>query len=130
MLKLFLLAILIPLGICITLAVAAALVTGFSTHSRYLVTYFNATNSTYYFINSFGGLANLFEGFGGISGLIGGASSASTANVTIAQQQQQQQSSNNNANHKNNNNNIAVIVVNITGRANKDDDFFCLDQSH
>lgn len=130
LLKLFLLAILIPLGICIALAVAAAFVTGLSTYGRYLVTYVNATNSTYYFINGLGGFANLFGGFGGISGLIGGASSASAATVAVAQQQQQQQSSsnnnnNNNINNDNNNNNaVAVIVVNITGRANKDFDYF------
>jgi hypothetical protein len=131
LLKLFLLAILIPLGICIALAVAAAFATGLSAYSRYLVTYVNSTNSTYYFINGFGGFANLFglSGLSGIGGLIGGASSGSTAAVAIAQQQQQQQSSNNNnnnnnANDNNNNNNIAVIVVNITGRANKDNNFF------
>ncbi|EFX79919.1 hypothetical protein DAPPUDRAFT_103920 [Daphnia pulex] len=130
LLKLFLLAILIPLGICIALAVAAAFATGLSAYSRYLVTYVNSTNSTYYFINGFGGFANLF-GFGGLSGLSGliGSSSGSTAAVAAVQQQQQQQTSNNNnnnnnANANNNNNAIAVIVVNVTGRANKDNDFF------
>lgn len=124
-LKLFLLAILIPLGICIALAVIAAFFTGVSAYGRYLVTYVNATNTTYYLINGlsgFGGFTNLF----GLGGLVSGASTSSVATAAIAQQQQQQQASNNNNNNNNdnnanNNNNVAVIVVNITGRSNKDD---------
>ncbi|KAI9565918.1 hypothetical protein GHT06_009716 [Daphnia sinensis] len=126
LLKIFLLAILIPLGICIALAVIAAFFTGISAYGRYLVTYVNATNTTYYFfngLNGFGGLTNLF----GISGLVGAASASSGTTAVVAQQQQQQQTSNNNNNNNNdnnannNNNNVAVIVVNITGRANNDD---------
>ncbi|XP_057370626.1 uncharacterized protein LOC130691659 isoform X2 [Daphnia carinata] len=126
LLKIFLLAILIPLGVCIALAVIAAFFTGVSAYGRYLVTYVNSTNTTYYFfngLNGFGGLTNLF----GVSGLIGAASASSGSTAAVVQQQQQQQTSsnnnnnNNNDNNSNNNNNVAVIVVNITGRANNDD---------
>lgn len=118
-LKAFLLAILIPLGIAIALAAIVAFSYLIRTYGSFYFTVLNGTNTTTFYFNGLGGLGGLF-GLTGLSGL------GSTAVATVAQQQQQQQNSNNNNNNNNDNNNNAVLAalssgvffVNLTGRAN------------
>ena len=96
-LKAFLLAILIPLGIAIALAIVFFFATFTYRFNNYLYTVVNATNATYFFTNG---------GYGYYPGYYGGGGG-------FFQQQQQQQSSSNNNNNNNNNNN----AVNASGRA-------------
>ena len=120
LLKIFLLAILIPLGIAIALVTITAFTYSFSLYGRYLYTIVNGTNTTYYFINGLSGLNGLY----GLSGLYGLFGSSSSSAVAITQQQQQQQASNNNNNNNNANNNNNNNNANASGRANNMGHFY------
>lgn len=119
-LKGFLLVFLIPIAIALALFVLFTLAIGYAYTLAYVATILNSTNITYIY-----GLSGL-TGFSGLSILpfITSLTSGSFAFAGTTQQQQQQQSSNNNNNNNNanNNNNNNAIVINVTGRANRDDE--------